>query len=85
MTKYILTADAGKEEPFIPDLRGMDRELVRNAAYQLFLIYGLPEEVGVRALLRTVSVEREPDFFGSNLVIDDDAMVLRRRPPLATA
>lgn len=85
MAKYILEADAGKEVPFLPDLRGMDRDAVKNAAYQLYLTYGLPEEVGVRALLRTVLVERHPDFFSSHIVIDDDALVLRRKPAMEHA
>jgi len=75
MPKFVLTTDDNVDPMLqLPDLRGFTRDAVRLGADHLERVYGLPDCVAVRALLRTVPVDLQPD---GSVVIDDDAVVLR--------
>lgn len=75
MPKFVLTNDDNVDPMLqLPDLRGFPRDAVRAGAKHLERVYGLPDCVAVRALLRTVPVYRQID---GSVVIDDEAVVLR--------
>lgn len=74
MATYRLKAGPGfLPADYIKDMRAAGKDKVRNMAYLLERIWGLPEAVGVRALMRTCHVY----FEDAEAVIEDDCLVLR--------
>jgi hypothetical protein len=75
MATYVLRAtDRFTPAEWLPDMRGQGKTKVKVMAMCLESIWHLPENVAVRALLRTVRVT---DCADGNVEIDDDAIVLQ--------
>jgi hypothetical protein len=72
-TYVLLKTDKFTPAEWLPDMRGQSKTKVKAMALCLESIWHLPENVAVRALLRTVRVNG--GSFG-NMEIDDDAIVL---------
>ena len=75
MAKYLLTNDDNVDPLLqVPDMRGMPKSAVRAGVDHLAQVYGLPDAVAARALLRTVPVDLQWD---GSVIVDDDTVVLR--------
>ena len=73
MPKYILRSTDSLSAPArVPDMRGLPKKHIHVLAETLNRIWGLPEPVAVRALVRVNDVT----FVGGDVVIDDEAVVL---------
>lgn len=73
MPKYILRSTESIDAiTRVPDMRGFGKDNVRAMADNLCRIWGLPEAVATRALIRASDVSTS----GGDVFIDDDAVVL---------
>lgn len=71
--RYLMHSEGYDLRAMLPDCRGKTKLEVRMLSGEVCALFGLPEPVAVRALVRACDVQ----FTDFGAVIDDDAVALR--------